>query len=281
MKSPRSLSTTPGRRFTTRLQSFARAKLSHGAGRSRRMSAVRPADSNSILICRISNGRNPDKYTAVGGRVMKRSRVKTAAIAFLVACISRITGDMILSTSSYGKAFGNTVAGGNSPAAFGSHFRPTLIRAKSNRHNGRADDGARTFAPLADIGSSATLQAPLSAHPYVAAPVSVAGPLRVDSDLLNGIPGGERGPTAGGGGPGGGGLPTGGPPGGGFPNLPPSGPPGGGGPGKPPVVGVPEPSDWSMMVFGLLALGLPLRLSARGRSSSLRKLPQVFVFARV
>jgi hypothetical protein len=207
---------------------------------------------------------------------MNRSRVRTAIIAFVIACISRVTGDMFLSRSAYGKAFGDALAGERPSSDFGSHFRPTLIRSKSIDRGRWADDGApsggaRSFSPPADIASPATFQPPLSADQNIPAPVSLLGPLSVDSDLLNGVPGGDAGSTVGGESPGGM-PPTGIPPGGGFPIVPPGGGGGpGGGPGGPPAPGVPEPSDWSMMVFGLLALGVPLRLSAR----SMRRAPQV------
>lgn len=208
----------------------------------------------------------------------KRSRVRTLVIALVIALISRVTGDMLLSRSSYGKAFGNPLAGERSALAFGGRFRPTSIRAKATRRGVSADGHAtfavaRSLAPSGDARSWATLPEPLSAPRYAPSPVSLIGPLPVDGNFLNGPPGGDVGPTPGGG-PGGGpfvgGPPTGFPPGGGGGGfvLPPGGGGSGGGSGSPPVVGVPEPSDWSMMVFGLLAAGVPLRLSPRAPRGS-------------
>ena len=234
---------------------------------------------------------------------MKRSRVRTTAIALLVACVSRITGDVLLSRSPQGKAFGATVVGARPPSSVGN-FVPASIRANSRVWAGHGAGLARerAFSPPGDVATRQGPAVPLSL-------ISLLGPLPADSDLLNGIPGPDIGPAAGEGGPGGGpfgsgppasvppddGLipvPTGGgglpppmppPPGSPPPVRPPSPPPPvlpppappppvapppvppppilPPPPAPPPVLGVPEPADWTMMVFGLLALGVPLRLS--------------------
>jgi hypothetical protein len=190
---------------------------------------------------------------------------------------------MFLSRPPHGRAFGATVAGGGRPLAPAIVFATSIDGVWAD--HGATWPNARTYSPPAGMRSSATLQAPLSATPYRPSPVSV-GPLPVDGDLLNGLPGPEVGPMAGGGGPGGSGPPPNPPDDGPFPIVPSGGGPGGGGPGgggpgpspppivppgggpgggPPPVAGVPEPSDWTMMVFGLLALGVPLRLPSRNR----------------
>ena len=221
------------------------------------------------------------------------------AIALLVACISRITGDMVLSRSPQGKAFGATVIGRGSPSP-ASHFGPPADRAK---HPLRIAHGVHLAGPRFSTlprhaARPATPQTPVSAVPLSL--ISLVGPIPIDGDLLNPIPGGdvvpevgEAGPMSGppadvppdmqivppaAGGPPGGGPGSGaggpgqpppiGPPGGGSgappPTAPSGGSPGGGGPGPPPpVAGVPEPSTWSMLVFALLGLGVPLRLSGR------------------
>ena len=230
---------------------------------------------------------------------MNRSRVRTLVIALVVALISRVTGDMLLSKSSYGKAFGNPLTGARSPSAFGGQSRPTAIRVRPMGDGASAiDRAARAVAhalwSAADTRSWATSPEQISAAQYAAGPVSLVGPLPVNGGFVDGPPASDAGPTAGGGGPGGapyvGGPPANPPPWGGGGFLPPpgggatggggpvgsgpvgSGPgggglgggPSGGGPGSPPAGEVPEPSDWSMLVFGLLALGVPLRLSRGG-----------------
>jgi hypothetical protein len=212
----------------------------------------------------------------------------------LVACISRITGDMVLSRSPQGKAFGATFMG-NLPASPADLFGPPTLRAKPPHRVARrvGSEGPRSPAQHPDAGRPATSRSPASAIPISA--ISLIGPQPVDLDLVDGIPGEDSVPEAGQAGPGSGppaGLPpgdiqnvppgAGGPPGGGPgqpppaappgggpgappPVAPPGGPPGGGGPPvPPPVVGVPEPSTWSMFVLALLAIGVPLRRSRRG-----------------
>ena len=66
----------------------------------------------------------------VGGSVVNRTRIRTLVIALLVALISRVTGDMLLSTSSYGKAFGHPLAGERSALAVDGHSTPASITAK-------------------------------------------------------------------------------------------------------------------------------------------------------
>jgi hypothetical protein len=203
---------------------------------------------------------------------MKWSRVRTTAIAVLIAAISKVTGDMLLSQFPQGKAFGATPARLGPPSPTDNFDGAAVLANNIARatHPARWAD-ARNPSTSAD---GAILQAPLSAAPLGS--ISLVGSQPIDSDLVNSDP--RIGPTVGpGAGPFASGLPRGAPPNGGINpvgsnggGLPPSIPP----PlapapavspppvlPPPPVLGVPEPSDWSMILFGFLALGPPLRLS--------------------